>query len=183
MRKKSRKRLLLDVAILAGSMVAALYIVETGVVHTLLSHFGSDTKYVAGFIAGVFFTSVFTAVPAGVVFAELAVENSLLWVALIGGTGAVVGDWLIFLFVRDRVTEDIRYLLGRSNWIRLKHVFHTSLGHRILTLFGALLIASPLPDSIGLMILGLSKMRTPKFLLLSFFLHTLGIWSILYFAS
>src|SRR3989304_3240061 len=45
----------------------------------------------------------------------------------------------------------------------------------LIAFLGALVIASPLPDELGLMMMGFSKMRTLFFIPISFLLNSLGI--------
>jgi len=44
---------------------------------------------------------------------------------------------------------------------------------------GALIIISPLPDELGVSLMGISKLKWYRFLLLSFTLNTLGIFFLL----
>jgi hypothetical protein len=48
---------------------------------------------------------------------------------------------------------------------------------------GAIIIASPLPDELGLALLGVSTLSRPQFFLLSFAMNSLGIFIILLVAQ
>jgi hypothetical protein len=50
---------------------------------------------------------------------------------------------------------------------------------RVLPFIGALIIASPFPDEIGLALIGLSTLSRAQFLLLSYVMNTLGVLAIL----
>jgi len=130
------------------------------------------------FVAGVFFTSIFTTVFATVVFAEIAQDNSLVLTAVFGGAGALLGDYIIFRFVRDTLLEDIRGLLQISHVDRFAEIFRLHLFRFLAPFFGAVIIASPLPDELGVALLGLSEMSSKKFALFSFVLNTVGILTI-----
>jgi len=52
---------------------------------------------------------------------------------------------------------------------------HLRLFRWSMVLFGALVIASPLPDEIGLAMMGLSKVKTLLFIPISFSLNAFGI--------
>jgi uncharacterized membrane protein YdjX (TVP38/TMEM64 family) len=41
---------------------------------------------------------------------------------------------------------------------------------------GAIIIASPLPDEMGVGLMGISKLKTSQFILLSFVLNAIGIF-------
>jgi len=96
-------------------------------------------------------------------------------VAIVGGLGALIGDIIIFRFVKDRVSEHFAYLIKASRSERLFSIFKLKLFHWIIPFVGALIIASPLPDEIGVTMLGLSKMKSLHFILLSFILNSAGI--------
>ncbi len=163
-----------DFYIVLGSILVAWAIVHFGVVDIVLSRTG-DWVLLAGFVAGMFFTSLLTTAPAIAVLGELAQEGTIFLVALIGGAGAVVGDYILFIFVRDRVSADAAYLLRGPKFRRALHVFKNRHFRRVLPIVGALIIASPLPDELGLTLLGLSSIRSGSFLLVSYVMNTLGI--------
>lgn len=160
--------------LIAASIATAWAIVRFGAVEYLLAQTG-DGVLLTSFIAGMFFTSILTTAPAMAVLAELGIAGSLPLVALVGGAGAVVGDLFIFLFVRDRLTEDIAYLLGKAGASRYLKLFHRKTFRWLLPFVGGLIIASPLPDEFGLTLLGMTKMRTSRFVPLSFAFNTVGI--------
>ena len=175
--KRKKKRILVDLAVIAGSILFAILIVKMGVVHTLVASF-NDLEFFGSFLAGLFFTSIFTTAPAIAVLGELAQSNPIWEVALLGGLGAMVGDYIIFRFVRDRFSEDLSFLLRRSQFTRVPALFKTGMFRFITPVVGALIIASPFPDEIGLALLGFSKISNRVFFPLSFTLNAIGIFLI-----
>jgi hypothetical protein len=173
----ARRHLWQDVLIIAASIALAWAIIHYEWVQALLAVVGGGTL-VASFVAGMFFTSVTTTAPAIAVLGELALQEHPLFVALVGGAGAVVGDYIIFAFVRDRVSDDIAYLLKRTGTPRVFKIFRRRTFRRLLPFLGGLIIASPLPDELGLTLLGLAHMRTSRFILLSYAFNTVGIFLI-----
>lgn len=171
---KSESTIMRDFAIIALSVAVALLLVKTGLVSDLLASV-SGFWLIGSFIAGMLFVSVFTVAPAAAVLIELFQLNSLLGVALAGGLGALLGDWVVFRFLRDRVAGDLSYLLKHSGLRRLIAVFRLRCFRWLMPLVGALIVASPFPDEIGLALMGLSRLRTAVFLPLSFALNFLGI--------
>ncbi|MDP2946170.1 MAG: hypothetical protein Q8N61_01805 [bacterium] len=169
-----KNNLIKDVAIIALSVLIAIILVKTEVLISILAS-SKELELFGSFIAGMFFTSVFTVAPATVVLAEIAQTNSVFWVALFGGVGALIGDLIIFRFVKNRLSEDILYLLKKSKSERLMSIFRLRLFRWLIAFLGALVIASPLPDELGLMMLGFSKMKTSLFIPTSFLLNSLGI--------
>ena len=166
-----------DLGIIILSIVIAVILVKTGALKSLLTS-TQELKFVGSFLAGIFFVSVFTAAPATVVLAEIAQSNSVFWVALFGGLGALVGDLVIFRFVKDRLSADFLYLIKKSKSERLISIFRLKLFRWLIPFVGALIVASPLPDELGLTMMGLSKMKNSLFIPLSFLLNFLGIVAI-----
>lgn len=173
----ARRHLWQDFFIIAASIVLAWAIVHYQLVQALLGSV-SGGMVTASLLAGMFFTSITTTAPAIAVLGELALEGNLLWVAVLGGMGAVVGDYIIFAFVRDRVSDDVAYLLKSTGRPRFFKIFRRKTFRRILPFIGGLIIASPFPDELGLALLGLSKLSTGKFILLSFSFNAVGIYLI-----
>lgn len=169
--------LIRDLGIIILSVLVAIILAKTGVLEGLIIS-TQEMRFIGSFIAGIFFVSVFTAAPATVALGEIAQSSSVIIVALIGGFGALVGDLIIFHFVRDRVSGHFSYLVKISKTERLAAVFRLKLFRWIIPFIGALIVASPLPDEIGLTMLGLSKIKTSVFVLLSFLLNAIGILAI-----
>lgn len=171
----AKRHLIQDLGLVAASIAFAWAIVHFEWVHAILSYTG-DGVLLASFVAGAFFTSVVTTAPAIAVLAELSQEGNLLLVALVGGLGAVCGDYIIFAFVRDRVSDDMAYLLKRTGTPRIIKLFHKRKTFRwLLPAIGGLIIASPFPDELGLTLLGMAKLSTKRFILISYTFNTLGI--------
>jgi len=163
-----------DLGIIALSIVVAVILVKTGALKSALTS-TQELKFLGSFIAGIFFVSIFTVAPATVVLAEIVQTNAIFWVAFFGGLGALIGDLLIFRFVKDRLSEDLFYLIKKSKSERLRSIFRSRIYKWFVPFLGALIIASPLPDELGLAMMGLSKIKTSLFIPFSFLLNFFGI--------
>lgn len=163
-----------DLAIIALSILVAIILAKTGALENIITS-TRELKYAGSFIAGILFVSVFTAAPATVALGEIAQSNSAILVAIVGGLGALVGDLIIFRFVKNRVSEDFSYLVKISKSERIVSVFKLKLFRWLIPFIGALIVASPLPDEVGLAMLGLSRIKTSVFIPLSFLLNAMGI--------
>lgn len=171
------KHLLDDFIFVAVMVMLAVGLAEAGAVAYVIGAF-SGAEVIAVFLAGLFFTSAFTT-PISIVFlGNLAQSVPLPTLAVVGAVGAMLGDFVIFKFVRDRLQEDVRYVMSRGDHTRIRKVFHTKLVRQLVPFLGALVIASPLPDEIGIAMMGLSKMRTRLFLPISFIFNAIGILAI-----
>lgn len=163
-----------DLVIIALGIVITLLLVHMGALEKLLTA-AQAQAYIGSFMAGIFCTSVFTLAPAAIALAIIAHATPPFMVALWGGLGAMLGDLFLFLFIRDVFVEDIESL---SIVRRLKHRFmrpHFGFLRWVIPMIGAIIIASPLPDEIGLALLGFSKTKTLYLLPLAFVMNFLGI--------
>ena len=167
-----------DIALLVVSVAVAIVLVQSGSVHTILER-SQEWKLVSSFIAGIFFVIIFTAAPAAVVLIELSQSYSLFWVALFAALGGLCGDLVIFRFVKTRLSISLLELLKKPTLERWQTIMRLRHWRWLLQLIGAVIIASPLPDELGVALLGLSKMSTARFAVLSFVLNFVGLLVIL----
>lgn len=172
--KNGKNNIMRDLGVIIFSIVIAVILAKTGALESLLAS-TQEWRILGSLLAGIFFVSVFTVAPASVVLVEIAKANSLLEVALVGGIGALIGDLLIFRFIKDNLAEDILWLIRRTKQERIVSIFRLKLFRWLIPFIGALIVASPLPDEIGLAMMGLSKMKTAVFMPISFVLNFLGI--------
>ena len=172
---KASNNLMRDTGIIALSVIIAILLIKTGAIKGILNQ-TQDLWFLDSFIAGMFFTSVFTTVPAIVALGEIAQSSqSVFLVAFFGGLGAMCGDLIIFRFMRDRLAGDIMRIINVSGNGRLRSIFRLKLFRWLTFFLGALVIASPLPDELGLTMMGFSKAKTLIFIPVSFISNSLGI--------
>lgn len=167
-----------DISIVALSILIAVLLVKSQVVNDALSASG-EFGHIGSFVAGMFFTSMFTTAPAIAALGEISFALGIVETAIWAALGAVIGDMIIFRFVRDRMADHVSQILPHSRASRrLARVLKFRL-FRYLTFFaGGLIIASPLPDELGVSLLGMSKMKSVYFVPLSFAFNFLGICTI-----
>ncbi len=143
-----------------------------------LSVFATQYATITSFVVGTFFTSILTTTPAIVAIAEFSAHIPPLHIALIGGLGAVCGDLLLFRFVRSPLASYIVASASNRTMLRIGHVIAKSPFWWIVPALGAVIIASPFPDELGLIMMGLSNIRVWMFLPISYVMNTLGIYLI-----
>lgn len=161
--------------IIVISIIVALILVKTGVLIKILIS-TRELELLGSFIVGIFFTSIFTTAPAIVTLGEIARANSILPTAILGAMGAVVGDLIIFWFIRDRFSAHLMELVKHQGaGKRIKVLFKLKFFRWLTFLVGGLIIASPFPDELGISLLGFSKIRTSWFIPLSFIFNFIGI--------
>lgn len=134
-----------------------------------------EWSYFGVFLSGILFVFTFTVATAVVAFHTFG-EIMLPWtIGLIAGLGAVVGDYLIFMFVRKHIQERTQRLakdLEKYTWFKIaKNKYFEWL----LPLVGIIIVALPFPDEVGMVLLGISKIKPYQFIILAFVLHSITI--------
>lgn len=174
---ESKKQLIKDLVLFVISIGVAIFFIKTGIAFKVIASL-DGLRWLGIIFAGLFFTSIFTSAPSVVLLGVFAENTSLLTVAILGGLGAVIGDFIIFSFVRSRISKNLELMLASSPKSRIPLIFKKELFKFFLPLLGAIIIASPLPDEIGVTMLGVSKMSKKRFILLTFILNSIGIFII-----
>lgn len=163
-----------DLLIFFMSIVLAVCIVRGGYIHEVDSLLGS-WSILAVFITGFFFTSVLTVAPAAAALGEFSQDMSLALVALVGALGAVLADVVLFRVLRDHVAEDLREIMKSTGVGGMRALRRSPLARRALSVLGALIIASPLPDELGIALMGASRMNQRTFVLIAYAMNVLGV--------
>ncbi len=167
-----------NTTLLILSLILFFFLADTPYVKDSI-HFIGSFGYIGAFITGILFVSIFTVAPAAVVLYFLADHLNPLLVALFAGMGAVIGDYLIFRFLRDRVFDELTPLFLKNGGNKLVKLFKTPYFGWLLPFVGAFIIASPFPDEIGIGLLGASRLKSWQFLILSFLLNSIGIFVVI----
>lgn len=141
-----------------------------------------ELGYIGVVFAGMFFVSTFTALPAAAVLISLSNDLDMMMMSLFAGLGAMVGDYFIFRFVKDDLAKELKLIFrqaGGNNILKFHRIIHTKYFAWLGPVIGALIIASPLPDELGVGLLGIYQVENKKFILLSYIMNTIGIFLLL----
>lgn len=177
----ARHDLIKDILFICLGIFIALVFSRSGFLDEIIGFLGNGVM--ASFVAGIFFTSVFTIAPASVAMIHLVQNTPIGTVVLWGALGALCGDLILFFFIRDRFADDLKHSFKPSFVKHIVRSFHFGFLKWFSPILGAFIIASPLPDELGLTLMGLSKMRVIVLVPISFFMNALGIYLLVYFAS
>jgi len=160
------------------------YLIFNGRAYAPLHDAIIDVGYFGVFIAGVLFTYSFTSAPATMLLLILATHQNIYLAAFIGGLGALVGDIIIFTFIKSSFIDEIEKMSNENIVAYISHIIPNSIKKYVLPLIGCLIIASPFPDEIGVVLLASSKTISLKsFIWISYVMNTLGIFAILLVGS
>ena len=171
-----------NTALLGLSLLAFVYLLSQPAIDSFIRSIG-ELGYLGALIAGVMFTSTFTVAPGGVILYHLAQLLNPYEIALLAGAGAVLGDYVVFRYLRDRVFEELRPLGQKLASWRSFNIFRTPYFAWLTPVIGALVIASPFPDELGITLLGISKIKVWQFLILAFLLNAVGILLVVLLAA
>jgi len=167
-----------NLILLIISIIIAYYILKFKPISSFiddLSYFG----YVASLILGMLFAYALTAVPATAALYNLGQSLNPLIIAFIGAFGSVIADYLIFRFVRDKLMNEIKLLSEEINQLTKpvsnlvfpekvrviiwKKISRSRIWKTLVPIFAGFIIASPLPDELGVAIFGAVKYEPRRF--------------------
>lgn len=175
--KTQKKYTYVNLLLVAAGILFALLLSRYEPFQTFLFSLGGY-GYIGAFIAGMLFVSTFTVATSALILLILAEKLVPIEIGLIAGLGAVVGDLTIFHVVKDGLLDEVEDIYNRFGGKRVSRILHVKAFRWMLPVIGAIIIASPFPDELGISLMGISKMNTIRFAVLSFILNSLGIFLI-----
>lgn len=167
-----------------ASVIIAVILYATGILHVLTQSFGSSFGYIGGLFAGIAYAFTFTTAAAAFLFVELGETSDAFTAILFGGIGAMVGDLFFYWLLNNGVKKEIKAFFVAMVPIRRLKRMEQFTKRRIfawtIPFLASLLIASPLPDELGIALFSLINFK-PKYLAaVSFFLNTMGIATLVF---
>jgi len=170
---KHRRPLLLILVTLSS-----IWLWTSGTIERFVLKMG-DYGYVGAFLGGFFYSYGATSPFAVVLFSALSENLNLTVAALIGGFGAMVSDYLIFKNVKEQLKKPIRIDHHRIKIPKIK----SKLFFLLSLPLAAFILASPLPDELAAVLLGLEEFDDKAFVLISFSFNSLGLLAIMHIAK
>ena len=181
LRSQARRELAKDLLLIAVGAIIALFLSYSGIIGGIVGLIGNTA--LSSFVSGVFFTSAFTIAPAAVALGSISLNGDPLTIAIWGAFGAMCGDLILFLYIRDRFDDDLVRSMKPSLARHFMHSLHFGFMKWLAPLVGALIIFSPLPDEMGLTLMGLSKTKVVILAPLSLVTNFLAIYGLVWFAQ
>jgi len=139
------------------------------------------------FISGFFYSYGFTAPISTSLLLILSENNNILLAGIIGGFGALISDIIIFNFFRKSLKKELEDIEEEKIILNLKKrysKFFRNNGKFFIIFIASILISSPLPTEIGVILLSsIKKLSKKEFLILMYILHTLAILFILFIGT
>ncbi|MEK7497759.1 MAG: hypothetical protein AAB656_02485 [Patescibacteria group bacterium] len=134
-----------------------------------------NLRFLGAIIGGALFVCTFTISFGALILFELAKSVSPLEIGIFAAIGAVFTDFVVFKFVKNNLTDEVKDLYEQVSGHHIRKMIHSGFFSWALPVLGAVIMASPLPDEIGISLMGISKMSHIQFILLSFVLNAIGI--------
>lgn len=160
------------------------YLLFYGRAYQPFHNFLISLGYFGTFLAGALFAYGFTAAPATAVLLILAKEQNILLAGLVAGFGALIGDLIIFNFIRNSFADEIKKLTQEKVIVYFQGKLPRMLKKYLLPVVAGFIIASPLPDEIGISLMTASQnISTKIFSIISYTLNTVGIFIILFIGN
>ena len=171
------------------SLIIAITLTYIGFFNTFFASLG-DYGYIGALIAGLLLPITFTAPIATAALFYIGGHSELLPTLFLATFGALIGDLVIFTFVKNKTIAEIEAI--RKEY-RIEHrthdhyrrhkalmdLFKSKPFHALALFLGGVLIMSPFPDELGVAIFATYRLNIHKFIPLSIFLNGVGIWLII----
>lgn len=171
-----------NLALFLIGILIAYYFVKTGEADLLAERIG-DWGYFGSLLLGVMFSSSLTVGIATVFLFNLGQELNPYLVAIFGGAGAMMGDFIFYHFLKEKLFDELKELFSEIE-IFPKKQLAMILRNEYFTWFipsmAYLIILSPIPDEVGVGILSRIESNTRKLLIITFILNTLGIFLVVF---
>lgn len=139
-----------------------------------------NSGWIGAFLAGMMYTYSFTSGLATGIFVVMANNGHPIITGIIAGLGSLLGDLVIFQLIRSSFQDEIKLLSKEKIIILIRKMIPRKIKKWVAPTLGAAIIASPLPDELGVSLLATDKdISTKIFSVISYIFNTLGIIIIL----
>ncbi len=169
-----------NIILLAVSFFLAYFILKSENVAAFVAGL-NNLNYLGTFVMGMFFSYGFTTAPAAATLYLMAKNLNPFFVAVTAAIGAVISDLIIFKFVRDRLLEEIKYIILEDLHLQIpvaSAILKSKILRRIIPAIAGLIMSLPLPGELASILLGAVRYETKKVALLSFTFNFIGILNI-----
>jgi len=140
---------------------------------------GQEGGPLSPFMAGVFYSiSVTSPAATAAIFYLGKVFNPFL-IAIVGAFGSALADFLLFKFIKKRANNSVSYLARK---FKTNHKTNKIM-KLLATIVAGLIIASPLPDELAVVMLGAINFQDKRLFVFSYILNFLGILTISWLGS
>ena len=145
--------------------------------HSIIERLG----YAGTFFAGIFLPFGLTFGPAAAVLILAGKNQNFLISSAVACTGALIGSYTIFSVVKLSFETELKKLSSSRLFSKATTFFEKKIPlfvrRYILPVFAGIIVATPLPEELGVALVAASQnISVPIFYLVSFFFSTFGIF-------
>jgi hypothetical protein len=160
--------------------IILVYFLFSGLAYTPLHEALMFMGYFGTFLAGLLYPYALTSATGTGILLILAKEQNLLLAGVIAGIGTLISDIILFLFVTHSFSTEVQKLSEEKVVRTVIRWIPNSSRVYLLATFAGLLIASPLPTEIGILLMtSIRNISFKKFISLIYVLHASAIFIIL----
>ena len=160
--------------------VILVYVIFSGLAYKPMHDALLLMGYFGTFLAGLLYPYALTSAAGTGILLILAKEQNFLLAGVIAGIGALASDIILFLFVTHSFSDEVQKL-SKETFVRtVNRWIPDSIRVYLLATFAGLLIASPFPTEIGILLMtSIKNISFKKFISIIFILHVSAIFIIL----
>lgn len=160
--------------------VILVYFLFSGLTYKPLHDALMFLGYFGTFFAGLLYPYALTSAAGTGILLVLAKEQNIILAGVIAGIGVLISDSFLFFFVKHGFSDEVQKLSTTTVVRTVNRWIPDSFRLYLLVVFACVLIASPLPTEIGILLLASMKnISVKKFVILIFALHACAIFIIL----
>jgi hypothetical protein len=136
--------------------------------------------YFGTFLAGLLYPYALTSAAGTGVLLILAKEQNILLAGVIAVIGALISDTILFFFVKHGFSDEVEKLSKEKVIRTANRWIPDSIRVYLLATFACILIGSPLPTEIGILLMtSIRNLSFKKFIIIIYILHASAIFIIL----
>ena len=132
--------------------------------------------YLSAILAGAMFVSTFTVATGALIIFTLAKTLNPLELIFFGMLGAVIFDMIVFNSIKGSIDREIKEVFSNPRLSHFKKLIHTKYFAWMMPMIGFIVFVSPLPDELGIGLMGVSKLKNYQFFLISVLNHSIGMF-------
>jgi hypothetical protein len=160
--------------------VILVYVLFSGLTYKPMHDALLFMGYFGTFLAGLLYPYALTSAAGTGILLILGKEQNFLLAGVIAGIGALVSDIILFLFVTHSFSDEVQKLSKETVVRTINRLIPDSIRVYLLATFAGLLIASPFPTEIGILLMtSIKNISFKKFISIIFILHVSAILIIL----
>ncbi len=131
---------------------------------------GGNWGYLGALVVGAFYSYTITTVPATAAVFVLGSDLNPFLIAFLGAFGSAFSDSIIFIITKRKLHKEVQRVENKFLSLKTIKWFHIS-----IPVLAFLVVASPLPDELGVALMAIAGLKGKKFLIFSYAANFTGL--------